>query len=105
MSAETISDTLSTDPAVVLAELSAMLRDVLDEYGLDDVEITPASTFHGDLELESVDLVALSGSLREHYGSRVNFAEFIAARDLDEIISLTVGDLVDHVVTSLEATR
>ena len=68
-----------------------MLRELLEEYGLDDAEITRETTFHEDLELESIDLVALSGSLREHYGDRVNFAEFVADLELEEIISLTVG--------------
>ncbi|HEV7628888.1 MAG TPA: phosphopantetheine-binding protein [Streptomyces sp.] len=82
-----------------------MLRTLLEDYGLDDAEITRETAFHNDLELESIDLVALSGSLREQYGDRVNFAEFVAELELDEIIALTVGQLVDHVVASLRATE
>jgi acyl carrier protein len=94
-------ETTATGEAAVLAQLGGMLRELLEEYGLDDAEITMDTTFHDDLELESVDLVALSGQLREHYGERVNFATFIAERDLDEIIALTVGELVRYIVTSL----
>jgi acyl carrier protein len=97
-------ETAAAAEATVLAHLSRMLRDLLEEYGLDDAEITMDTTFHDDLELESVDLVALSGQLREHYGDRVNFAKFIAERDLDEIIALTVGELVRYVVASLRET-
>ncbi|MEV4052972.1 phosphopantetheine-binding protein [Amycolatopsis sp. NPDC049688] len=97
-------ETTATDEATVLAALAGMLRELLEEYGLDDAEITMETTFHDDLELESVDLVALSGQLREHYGDRVNFATFIAERDLDEIIALTVGELVRYIVASLQAT-
>ncbi|WIV55066.1 acyl carrier protein [Amycolatopsis nalaikhensis] len=97
-------ETTATGEAAVLAQLGGMLRELLAEYGLDDVEITMDTTFHDDLELESVDLVALSGQLREHYGDRVNFATFIAERDLDEIIALTVGELVRYVVASLRAS-
>jgi acyl carrier protein len=93
----------TTSADTVLADIAAMLRVLLEEYGLDDAEIGRDTKFHDDLELESVDLVALSGQLREHYGEKVNFAKFIADRDLDEIIALTVGELVDHVVTSLRA--
>ncbi|MEC3975506.1 acyl carrier protein [Amycolatopsis sp. H20-H5] len=96
-------ETTATDEAAVLARLGAMLRELLEEYGLDDAEITMDTMFHDDLELESVDLVALSGQLREHYGDRVNFATFIAERDLDEIIALTVGELVWYIVASLRA--
>jgi acyl carrier protein len=94
---------LSTDPAAVLADIAGMLRTVGTDLGLDDVEITRATTFHDDLELESIDLVVLAGALRSHYGERVNFAEFVGALELDEIIALTVGRLVDHVVAALAA--
>jgi acyl carrier protein len=96
---------LVADADVVLADITRMLRELLEEYGLEDTDIDRDTTFHDDLELESVDLVALSGTMREHYGDRVNFAEFIAGLELDEIIALTVGQLVDHVVASLRATE
>lgn len=85
----------------VLTEIAAMLRSILDEYGLDDIEIDADSRFHDDLELESVDLVTLAGMLSERYGERVNLAEFIADLGLDEIIELTVGQLVAHVTAAL----
>lgn len=100
MSAE-VTGTVSAD--TVLTDITGMLRVLLEEYGLDDAEIGRDTKFHDDLELESIDLVALSGQLRDHYGEKVNFAEFVAERELDEIIALTVGELVDHVVTSLRA--
>ncbi|MEU0805299.1 acyl carrier protein [Streptomyces sp. NPDC005970] len=86
-----------------LDEVTGMLREVLGEYGLDDAEITMDTLFHDDLQLESIDLVTLTASLREHYGDTVNFAAFIADRGLEELIALTVGDLVRHVVASLSA--
>jgi acyl carrier protein len=97
-------ETTAANEVTVLAQLTGMLRELLEEYGLDDAEITMDTTFHDDLELESVDLVALSGQLREHYGDRVNFATFIAERDLEEIIALTVGELVRYIVASLRET-
>ncbi|WP_432133424.1 acyl carrier protein [Streptomyces sp. bgisy154] len=88
----------------VLADVTGMLARLLeDEYGVDDVEIGMRTTFNRDLELESIDLVTLAGLLQERYGDRVNFAEFLAGMDLDEIIELTVGRLVEYVVTSLKA--
>lgn len=90
----------------VLREIDAMLRSILDEYGLDDGEpITMDTTFHDDLELESIDLVTLGGKLEARYGSKVNFAEFIAELELDEIIALTVGQLVEYVASALTSER
>ncbi|PVE11364.1 acyl carrier protein [Streptomyces scopuliridis RB72] len=87
----------------MLADITRMLRELLEEDGLDDAEISRETTFHDDLELESIDLVTLAGVLREHYGDRVNLALFIADLELDEIIALTVGELADYVAASLRA--
>ncbi|WP_370221001.1 phosphopantetheine-binding protein [Kitasatospora sp. MAP12-22] len=82
-----------------------MLATVLEEYGLDDAEVTMESRFTQDLELESIDLVTLAGQLQERWGGRINFAEFIAGMELDEIIGLTVGRLVHHVVGRLQSAE
>jgi acyl carrier protein len=89
----------------VLADISGMLRTVLAEYGEDDVAIGMSTLFNRDLELESIDLVTLAGLLEERYGQRVNLAEFLAGMEFDEIIELTVGRLVEHVVRSLKSGR
>ena len=100
-----LADTVptDTDSDTVLAEIDGLLRGILDEYGLDDAEIAMQTRFHEDLELESIDLVTLAGKLEERYGSRVNFAEFIADLELEEIISLTVGRLVEYVAAALSS--
>ncbi|MFF8971038.1 acyl carrier protein [Streptomyces sp. NPDC014995] len=97
---------VTADEEAVLADLTGMLARLLeDEYGLDDVEIGMDTTFNRDLELESIDLVTLAGMLQERYGDRVNFAEFLAGMEFDEIIELTVGRLVAYVVTALRAAE
>ena len=94
------------DEESVLADITRMLAAILeDEYGLDDVEIGMTTTFNRDLELESIDLVTLAGLLEQRYGKQVNFAEFLAGMDFDEIIELTVGRLVEYVVQSLKAAE
>jgi len=101
----TDDERVRADEESVLADLTGMLAILLDEYGLDDVEVRMETTFNRDLELESIDLVTLAGLLEERYGDRVNFAEFLAGMEFDEIIELTVGRLVEHVVRSLEAAE
>lgn len=81
--------------------VSGILREILDEYVVEDIEITPQSLFFDDLELESIDLVALAGRLQEHYGEQINLAEFLANREIEDVIALTVGQLVDYVASCL----
>ncbi|HJQ45296.1 MAG TPA: phosphopantetheine-binding protein [Amycolatopsis sp.] len=76
-----------------------MLRAILEDYAAEDIEIGPASTFYEGLGLESIDLVALAGMLADRYGEQVNLAEFLAEKELDEIVALTVGQLADYVAS------
>ncbi|MGP9017345.1 acyl carrier protein [Streptomyces sp. BR1] len=91
------------DEKIVLAEIAGLIVTVLGEYAPDPADIRPDTLFGDDLELESIDLVMLSGQLQEWYGDRVNFAEFVAGLEIDEVIALSVGRLVDHVVQCLSA--
>jgi acyl carrier protein len=81
----------------VLGEVVAMLVDVVGEDFLLDLEVGPETTFNDDLALESIEFVALAEKLQQRYGGRVDFAAFIAGMDLDEIMRMTVGDLVRHI--------
>lgn len=104
--AQTPANPDEASATLVFHELSGMVSEMLGEYELgEDFDITADTTFFGDLELESIDLVVLAGHLETRYGSQVNIAEFIAALELDEIIGLTLGRLVDYVVDCLLVTR
>ncbi|MFD9482546.1 acyl carrier protein [Streptomyces sp. NPDC059991] len=92
------------DEEQVLAEIAGLIVEVLGDYAPDPADIRPDTLFGDDLELESIDLVMLSGHLEERYGERVNFAEFVAGLEIDAIIALTVGQLVAHVVRCLGGT-
>ena len=71
-----------------------------DEFLL-DVDITPETTFSRDLELESIEFVALAERLRQRYGGQVDFTSFLAGMTIDEILALTVGALAEHITRSL----
>lgn len=81
----------------VLAELTGMLLDVTGEDERWAARVTPASRLEGDLGIESVELAALGALLRDSYGAWVDLAAFVADLDIDQIIGLTVGDLVAYV--------
>lgn len=81
----------------VLETVVGMVVGILGEYVEEGLPIGRDTTFHDDLELESVDLVTLADLLMEHYGPRVNLAEYFAEKDLDEVIAMTVGEVVDFV--------
>ncbi|MBL7501653.1 acyl carrier protein [Frankia sp. CNm7] len=88
----------------VLTEINDMINMIIEKYGSPPVQVTMDTLFHSDLELESIDLVTLGVMLAAHYGDEVSMAEFLAEKDLGEVIALRVGELVDYVVSRLDLT-
>ncbi|MGH3981998.1 MAG: acyl carrier protein [Pseudonocardiaceae bacterium] len=93
------SDTaaLTTDEQRVLKEVSKMIVAVLGERFVVDSGISMNTRIVADLDMASLDVVELSVQLRDHYGERVNFAEFIADLSLDKALELNVGHLVRYI--------
>jgi acyl carrier protein len=81
----------------VLDEVVRMIGEVVGEDVLLGMTVTPDTTFSDDLGLESIEFVALADRLRERYGDRVDLVAFLGDMDIDEIMAMTVGRLVDHI--------
>lgn len=94
------ADPASPYVAEVLEVVQSMLVDVIGPEYLLDLTIDLGTSFDADLELESLEFVALAERLLEHYGGQVDFVAWLATMELDEIIALTVGDLVGFIVAS-----
>jgi acyl carrier protein len=89
------------DADTILADVTQMLGEVIGEDYLSEVEVTMDTAFSGDLELESIEFVALAGLMKAHYGGDVDFVGFLAGMDLHEIIALRVGQVVELIERSL----
>ncbi len=78
-----------------------MLVAVIGPDQLLDLELTADSSFHGDIGLESIELVSLGGRLQERYGERVDFLGYISSLGIEAIMELTLGQLTDHITHCL----
>lgn len=100
--ARATASTGATSPYVaeVLEVVQTMLVDVIGPEYVLGLTVDMGTSFDTDLELESLEFVALAERLLDHYGGRVDFVAWLATMELDEIIALTVGDLVAFIVAS-----
>jgi acyl carrier protein len=76
-----------------------LITEVIGEEYLLDLEIGRDTSFEDDLEMESIEFVKFGAKLTEYYGGAVDFASFLSDKDLDEIIEMRVGTVVDYVVS------
>ncbi|HEY4245016.1 MAG TPA: hypothetical protein VGM88_34610 [Kofleriaceae bacterium] len=83
----------------ILETIEKLILEIAGDEILLDGPLTRETSFNGDLELESIEFVALAEKLQQHYGSGVDFVGWISKKELDEIIGLRVGDLVDFVAS------
>ena len=91
-----------TDPKGKWQHLT-MVSSVIGEDELLMVdEVTMDTSFNDDLELESIEFVALAEALTERYGEQVDFVGWIADLELDALVTMTVGELVTFVAASID---
>ncbi|MFT3924947.1 MAG: beta-ketoacyl synthase N-terminal-like domain-containing protein [Myxococcales bacterium] len=82
----------------VLADIAGMIRQVIGEEYAGDLEIGMETSFANEIELESIELVALTELLRERYGDTLDLPSWLGNMELNEIIALKVGNLVERIV-------
>ncbi|HEV2361850.1 MAG TPA: phosphopantetheine-binding protein [Acidimicrobiales bacterium] len=82
----------------VLVDLREIIAEVIGDEYVAEIEIGMTTSFYEDLEIESIELVALAEELQAKYGDSIDFAGWIAGMEVDEIIAMSVGRLVDYIV-------
>ena len=90
-------------PLVAANGLTFHVQELVVEVAGDELLVTGPLTmqtsFNADLELESIEFVALAEKLQQHYGASVDFVGWISTKELDQIIALTVGELVEFIAS------
>ncbi len=79
----------------ILKEVARLIREVVGEAWIEEAEIGLDTSFSEDLELESIEFVALGEKLQSRYGGGVDFVGWLSGKELDEILALRVGNLVE----------
>jgi acyl carrier protein len=92
-------ESVMTSHAEILRTVEKVVLEVAGDELFLTGPITMATSFNADLELESIEFVALAEKLQQHYGSKVDFVGWISTKELDQIISLTVGELVEFIAS------
>ena len=80
-----------------LTTIAGLIHEVIGEDWDLDEEITLETTFSDDLELESIEFVALAEKIQTTFGDDVDFVAWLSEKELDEVIDLKVGDVVEFI--------
>jgi acyl carrier protein len=84
-------------------EIIGLLRKLIGDDPSWADRVTPSARLDQDLWLDSLEVAALAGLLRDAFGDRVDLAAFLAGLDFEQLAALTVADLAAHVRACLAA--
>ena len=85
----------------IMAEVRGMLTEIIGtEYAL-SLDIGMDTSFDADLELESIEFVKTRHDAQGPVRRPGRLRGFLADKELEEIIGLTVGDVVTYVAGCL----
>jgi acyl carrier protein len=99
-----MSESTGTDAVGRLRdEIMGLLRQLIGNDPSWADRVTPSARLDQDLWLDSLEVAALAGLLRNAFGDRVDLAAFLAGLDFEQLVALTVADLAAHVGACLAA--
>ncbi|HWV29131.1 MAG TPA: phosphopantetheine-binding protein [Dyadobacter sp.] len=90
-----IQDKLSKEE--IFETLNQFITEVIGEEFVEEMDITPASSFTKDLEMDSIEIVAFSEKVKNHFGSNIDFTGWLSNMDLDEIIQLKLENIINYI--------
>jgi acyl carrier protein len=99
------ASTTTVDAGGIVETIARLVNEVIGEDVDFDLDIRADSSFSEDIELESIEFVALGEQLQITYGERIDLVGWFGELDLDEIIDLTVGELADFIAACLADDR
>src|SRR5688572_19170555 len=73
--------------------IEVMGKDFADE--LDDID--SQTSFANDLEMDSIEIVEFTEKLKAYFGEQIQFNTWLSTMELEQIISLKVGDIVNYI--------
>ncbi|HMI04505.1 MAG TPA: hypothetical protein VK541_18590 [Pedobacter sp.] len=82
------------DTVVVLKQF---ITEVIGEEFVEEMDIDMNSSFTKDLEMDSIEIVSFSEKIKAHYGDQIDFTGWLSNMDLDQLINLNLGMIVNYI--------
>jgi len=81
----------------IFSTIENFIGDIIGAEFIEEYDIDTTSTLTVDLEMESIEIVELSEKIKKHYGSKVDFTNWMSTLELDQIINLSIQDIINYI--------
>lgn len=94
---DTINNTLQLNHEELFTLLKGFITEVIGAEFVEEMDITPESSFTKDLEMDSIEIVSFSEKIKAHFGDQIDFTGWLSSMDLDELIDLDLSMIINYI--------
>jgi acyl carrier protein len=94
---DTINNTLKLNHEELFTLLKGFITEVIGAEFVEEMNITPDSSFTKDLEMDSIEIVSFSEKIKAHFGDQIDFTGWLSSMDLDELINLDLRMIINYI--------
>jgi acyl carrier protein len=94
---DTINNTLKLNHEELFTLLKGFITEVIGAEFVEEMDITPESSFTKDLEMDSIEIVSFSEKIKAHFGDQIDFTGWLSSMDLDQLIDLDLSMIINYI--------
>ncbi|MEN5306996.1 acyl carrier protein [Chryseobacterium cucumeris] len=94
---DTVNATLKMNHEELFTLLKGFITQVIGAEFVEEMDITPESSFTRDLEMDSIEIVSFSEKIKAHFGDQIDFTGWLSSMDLDQLINLDLSMIINYI--------
>ncbi|MCW8312757.1 acyl carrier protein [Sphingobacterium thalpophilum] len=94
---DTLNTALKMNHDELFTLLKGFITEVIGEEFVEEMDITPESSFTKDLEMDSIEIVSFSEKIKAHFGDQIDFTGWLSSMDLDQLINLDLRMIINYI--------
>lgn len=94
---DTVASTGKLNKEEIFDLMKQFITEVIGEEFVEEMDITPESSFTKDLEMDSIEIVSFSEKIKSHFGDQIDFTGWLSSMDLDQLINLNLGMIINYI--------
>lgn len=99
------TDSMSEKCEEVFAQLKQFIAEIIGEDVVEQIDIKENSIFTKDLEMDSIEIVSFAEKVKGKYGQQVDFIPWLSGMDLQQLLNLSINQVVEYIVNELNKSK
>lgn len=91
-------DSIEKQKETIFESLKKFITEVIGEDVAEELTIERESVFTRDLEMDSIEIVSFAEKVKATYGDNIDFNGWLSGMDMDQLINLSINDVVNYIV-------